>query len=504
MKIFGFNISVSRGDTRDNVDKSSTNKNILKEQSDNTTGIEPGRVSEPDDVGSNSSIYTLKDFTRMVNPSFRVELIQLIRDLYKVNPDVYKAVKDMFQLTNTGHKIQFPNNTDEEVNRMSEHLEKVSNNWTNYTSGIDGLVNKMIVQYLVSGAMSIEAVPNDNLDGLATILFVKPDSIVFKREKNGVYQPYQKNPAAPMNNKDMYIKLNNKTYKYVSVFNDTDEPYGIPPFMASLDSLKTQSDMKINIKHIMENAGLLGFMEALMLKPDIRAGESLPTYKARLDHELRKMKRHLKDGMKDGLVVGYKDDHEFKLNSTTKDMSNLDKPWTLNQQSVANGLGVSGSLIGVSGSTYNSEGGAGINLSTLISQLKNLQNALSYLLKFIYSLELQLAGFNCKGINIVWLPATVSDDVKIQQARQYKVAICNSLYRDGIISQLQYAQEMGYDTPDLDEPRVSPEDQHGKGNSDIDITEEDKDKDSKNTTARRGRDKAKIQPKRQDQKTQKR
>ena len=40
--------------------------------------------------------------------------------------------------------------------------------------------------------------------------------------------------------------------------------------------------------------------------------------------------------------------YEFKLNSTTKELGNIEKPWNKNQQSVANGLGVNGSIIGVS------------------------------------------------------------------------------------------------------------------------------------------------------------
>lgn len=360
-------------------------------------------------------------------------------------------------------------------------------------AGIDGYVNKMAVQLLVSGALSIEGVPNSKLDGLSTIVFVKPDNIVFKRENDGVYQPYQKN----LNQTDpdkAYIKLNTRTYKYVGYMNDTDEPYGIPPFMSALDSLKTQSDMKVNLKHIMENAGLLGFMEALMEKPDIQPNENVPKYQARLDRELKKMKVRLKEGMKDGLVVGYKDDHEFKLNSTTKDMANLDVPWTMNQQSVANGLGINSSIIGVT--TANTEGGAGVSLSTLLAQLKNIQRTIGYVLEFLYNLELTLAGFNPKGITITWYPATVSDDVKIQQANQYKVQNLNALYRDGIISLQQYAQAMGYDTPDQAEPRVPIDKQVGNGKQLIDG---DADKNTKNKSARRQRDKSKINPKRGDQ-----
>lgn len=485
MNIFGYNISVKRGRTPPIQQEREVRKPSI-------TGVEPGRVSVPDD-GNGSTNLLLTDFVKTVNPSFRVEIIKLIRDLYKVNPDVGKALQDMFQLTNTGHRVEFPNNTDEEADRMRDHLSESTKRWSNCMAGIDGYVNKMAVQLLVSGALSIEGVPNSKLDGLSTIVFVKPDNIVFKRENDGVYQPYQKN----LNQTDpdkAFIKLNTRTYKYVGYMNDTDEPYGIPPFMSALDSLKTQSDMKVNLKHIMENAGMLGFMEALMEKPDIQPNENVPKYQARLDRELKKMKVRLKEGMKDGLVVGYKDDHEFKLNSTTKDMANLDVPWTMNQQSVANGLGINSSIIGVT--TANTEGGAGVSLSTLLAQLKNIQRTIGYVLEFLYNLELTLAGFNPKGITITWYPATVSDDVKIQQANQYKVQNLNALYRDGIISLQQYAQAMGYDTPDQAEPRVPIDKQVGNGKQLIDG---DADKNTKNKSARRQRDKSKINPKRGDQ-----
>lgn len=482
LKLFGFNIQLSRGNPK---------KTPPKEP--DITGLVPGRVSVPDDEIGNT-LYSLKDFQSMVNPSFRVEVIKLLRDLYKVNPDVSKTVQDTFQLTNTGHLVQFPNNSDREADQMRDHLKKVSKRWSNYTAGIDGLVNKMIAQLSIGGAISIEAVPNEDLSGLSTILFLKPDNIVFKRESNGAYQPYQRNTNFLNKPGQDYIKLNTNTYKYIGMYNDTDEPYGIPPYMASLDSLKTQADMKINIKNILENAGLMGFLEALIEKPSQNANESVDRYQTRLDRILKETKRRLKTGMKDGVMVGYRDDHEFNLHSTTKEMGNVDKPWTMNQQSVANGLGVNSSLIGVQSST--TEGGAGINLSKLLSQLKNLQMLISYALDFIYSLELRLAGYNNKGITIEWFPATVSDDVKIQQAKQYKQQNLHAMYTDGVISLFQYAQEMGYDQPDEEEPRVPLEQQSGNSPS---ATDEDKRQADKSKSDRRQRDKNNPSPKRKDQ-----
>ena len=311
------------------------------------TPISPGRVSVPDD---DTTLTILKEMVQWVDPSFATEVIPLIRDLYKVNPDMGIALQDMFKLANTGHNVTFPNNTDEEAEKMRDHLREATRRWSNYTAGINGLVNKMMVQLLVSGAVSVEAVPNQNLDGLATILFLKPEYIRFKRENNGVYSPYQKNRNYWVKNQDM-IKLNPETYFYAGMFNDTDEPYGIPPFMPALDSLKGQHDMKVNFKHIMEVCGMVGFLEAKMAKPDQQANESIRAYEARLDRNLIRLKRNLKEGMKEGIVTGYIDDHEFNLNSTTKELGNIDKPWQMNQQSVANGLGVNGSIIGVSSTT---------------------------------------------------------------------------------------------------------------------------------------------------------
>ena len=193
------------------------------------------------------------------------------------------------------------------------------------------------------------------------------------------------------------------------MYNDTDEPYGVPPFMAALDSLKGQHEMRVNFKNIMEVMGMVGFLEAKMQKPQRLPSESIEKYQDRLIGLLKQLKVNLMNGMKDGIVTGFIEDHEFKLNSTTQNLQNLDKPWTMNQQSVANGLGVSGNLIGVTSNT--TEGGAGILLSKIISQLKNLQTLTSFVLEFIYSLELRLAGLPNKGIKVTFGSTTLSDEV---------------------------------------------------------------------------------------------
>ena len=454
------------------------------------TVVSPGRVSVPND-SPELTVRKLQGLTNLITPSYRQDLIPLIRDLYKINPDVSIALQDMFKLSNTAHRIDFPNNTTEEARKMRLHLREASKRWSRYSAGMPGLINRMICQIMVGGALSTEAVPNTDLTGLSTILFINPEDMRFERENNGVYQPYQLNRFKGTNDKPQYIKLNTATYIYVGMYNDTDEPYGIPPFLAALDSIKTQHDMRINFKEIMEIMGMVGFLEAKMEKPARKANESDGAYRARLSKILRDLKVNLKDGMKDGIVTGYIDDHEFKLNSTSASLENLDVPWKMNQQSVANGLGVNSSLIGVQ--QNNTEGGAGIALSKLISQLQNIQMVIKFALEFYYSLELQLAGMPNKGVEVVFSTSTISDEIKVQQAQEYKIKNVIAKYNQGLISQEQAAWELGYTRPDQPEPRVV-EDADDAINTPNRKREADKDKSDRKT-----RDKNNPMPKRKDQ-----
>ena len=153
--------------------------------------IVPGRQSVPNDPYQ-TTIGMLSQLTNLVTPTFRDDIIPLIRDLYKVNPDLSIATQDVFKLTNTSFSVSFPNNTDKESMAMRAHLNDVDGKLSRYTAGIYGLINKLISQVSVGGAMSFECVPNEDLNGIETIVLVNPEEIRFQRENNGVYVPYQK------------------------------------------------------------------------------------------------------------------------------------------------------------------------------------------------------------------------------------------------------------------------------------------------------------------------
>lgn len=390
-----------------------------------------------------------------VIPPWDRRIISIIRRLYWLNPDVGVAVNDLVQLTNTGHKVIFDKTVSpEQVDKMRIHLQNSSKNWGDGLAGVEGLVNKLIAQVYISGAISGEWVPHNDLTGINTCILINPEDIRFGYNSSKLrYEPYQVlydgnlkyNPG-----KDK-VKLNPLTYKYFGLMGDTNEPYGIPPFITALNAIATQGDMLSNIRYIVKQIGLLGFFEALLEKPLQQANESETAYKARLESLLTKTKQNIEGGLIDGTIVGYNEDHEFEFHSTTKNITGLSDLYNLNETQIANGLKYSPTFMGVNTKT---EAALTIIFTKMLSQLKNVQRLVKAFLEYGYALDLRLAGYSFNYLRVDFSPSTITDDLKLQQAEEIKIRNLRVLYADGIISQDTYADSLGYEAPDKKEPRV--------------------------------------------------
>lgn len=478
--------------------------NNVVEQTTNVNKEIPGRPGTSLPAGRTSIISpileqdyrTLRKQLRFVTPEFELEAIPLIRQLYKCNPDLGLVLFDLIQLTNTGHTIQFDEKMDaKQKAKMIKHLEERRKSWGMGLAGINGLVNKMVAQIYVGGALSTEWVPQTDLKGINFVAFVNPEEIRFGIKNNkGRYVPYQSISHSLLRDNKNLIKLNENTYKYFGLYGDTDSPHGVPPFLTALEAITTQTDMKKNINFIMKQMGLMGFLEALLDKPDQMANESESAYLARINRLLTEAKNNISEGMTDGVMVGYKEDHEFQFHSTTKNMQGVGDIFNQNEVQVASGLKTSPGFMGLKG--IGTESSTGIVFTKMLSQLGNVQDILAANLEFGYGLELQMAGFRYEGLKVKFKASTITDDLKMQQADEIKIRNKRTLYSDGVISLETYSEEMGYGEPDQKEPRA-PIFPQGAGDAEKDQKKE-KDKD---TSDRKVRDKNKPQPKRKDNNT---
>lgn len=456
-------------------------------------GIIPpaGRVSEPSFY--HHSIFNVKNRVGFINPAFIAELIPVIRKLSWINPDLGLAVHDMVQLTNTGHRIKFdPGVPVDQIDKMRQHISDAQEKWGDGTDGMNGLVNRLIAQIWISGALANEWVVDKRKTGLDNLVLVNPETVVYKWDKSrGRFSAYQKqNWSMGLSSPgEKYVKLNPNTFKYYALNGDTEIPYGIPPLLTALNALSTQTDMDQNIRYIMKQVGLLGFFETLLDKPAMIDGESDTAYSTRLSNLLKEVKKNVIDGIGEGVVVGYKDDHDFNFNSTTKDLKGVSDIYNQNEQQVANGLKISSEFLGVG--KGGSETGLNILFTKMLSQLQNIQMMVAANLKYGYTLELRLAGFKFNNLRVEFNPSTITDELKFQQSQEYKIRNVHNKYSMGIISQQQAADELGYDKPDAKEPRA-PLDNTG--------AKVEKRQDQNDESDKKTREKDKKQPKRKDQK----
>jgi len=456
------------------------------------TVVPAGRSSRP--TFGNETFVDIKSRVTFINPGYIAEYIPIIRKLSWINPDVGVAVNDMVQLTNTGHTLKFDPETPPEMQKkMKLHLEAKQEKWGDGVAGMNGLVNKMIAQIWIGGALSNEwVVANDKL-GVDHVALVNPETIRFQWNKKKLrFFPYQKQDSRTGTIVgEKHVKLNTNTYKYYGLNGDTDIPYGIPPYLTALNALTTQAEMDKNIKFIMKQIGLLGFASLLMEKPGQENGESDDAYRTRLETLLTQSKDNIMDGIKEGVVVGYNEDHEFDFQSTTKNLNGVSDIYNMNEVQVANGLKVASEFLGVSGE--GSETGINIIFTKMLSQLQNVQKLVAANLKHGYMLELRLAGFTFKHLTVEFQASTITDDLKFQQAQEYKIRNIFNKYQAGVIGMQQMANEMGYDKPDAKEPRAALD----ESGADKENRQDQNDKSDKKT-----RDKKKSQPKKGESKNE--
>lgn len=421
----------------------------------NLQGVTTGQRSQPTGVDP-FAIGPVA--TGVTPPSFNPDIIPLIRKLTKATPDINQAWKNMVFLGNTGHTIQFdPNLSPDQVDKMRRHLEDKAAGWGNGVAGIHGLVNKMIAQCAISGALSYEEVIADDFTGIKNVVLVNPETIRFYYSA-GRYWPLQKvqngnfKDSPYMYEDGAHIKLNPKTYTYFGLLSDEDSPYGIPPYISALSSVENQNFMMDNIKKIVQQIGLVGFMQALVDKPDREAGESDEVYLARLDSFLTNVAQRLTSGMRDGINVGYKDDIEFEFHNPTKSAQGVGDIFKENELQLFSGLNMDGSLMGRDYSS--SESQIAIIFMKMLSEFVNIQITIAEALKRLYTRELTLAGYKFKYLRVEFKKSTLMDELKLQQGLEVKIRNTNSKYLMGIIGQEQAADELGYEKPNQKKPRV--------------------------------------------------
>jgi len=383
-----------------------------------------------------------------ISPDYPVEYVKAIRHLCMWNPDFSLALENVVTLSNTPFEITIPEGGKKS---LVKELYEIGDSWYKNSGGINSLRNDLLTQLVITGAISAEIVPNSKLDGVSKTVMVSTENIVFKYDREEEeYMPYQTNRGTED------IKLNTNTYKYSAFRRLSEKPYAVPMFLSALDNTAIEKDMVSSIREVVKTLGLAGFMEVLLSAPPKRPAkggkpaETQKEYSMRLSGLLMEAETEIKKGLGNGYMIGFEGQHKFEMKATNANMGGAEKLMQINTEMKHAGLKQSPSLLGRNYSTTETLGR--VVLTILTSQVQNYQQTVDKFLSEAYSLHLELKTGKRYKVKVTSQKPMINDEESDQNAFSTKIDNHIKLYNQGIISQEQFAQGVGYVSAHLPEP----------------------------------------------------
>lgn len=388
------------------------------------------------------------------------EALDYIEVLATYNPDYSQAVENIKTLANSGHELFVDADSDLQRRRIRDLLDEKARTIQERHGGIDGLIDKLLDQAAVFGAMCGEWILSENLREVVDFADINPKTIrFFWDEQVGRYVPYQKVRADQLNQAQRAgqatlngcIKLNETTFHYYAFDAAPGSPYGTPPFLAALENIGIQRDMVMNMSQIVKKIGLLGIVDVTVQKLPPRPGESPEDYMSRAGQYLDAYVDVIQNMVKDGGIVHY-DDMETKSTNIGGNAAGATAIFKQNEELIFSGLK---SMPSVQGRSYSTtETYAGVAYDIIIRNTKSYQRGCKRMIESGYWLIATLAGLQPKKIGLNFNDNKTLH--RLQDAQSEAVEIRNALVKwlCGILDQMGFAQELCYN--DVKKPMKDP------------------------------------------------
>ena len=405
-------------------------------------------------VESGASTFAPTGKLQEIKPDFAIEYLSTIENLAAFNPDISYGLDNIVTLGNTEHDIYFSDKIPEsKQSEMRNYLLEQERTWYGFSGGVRSLKGDLLTQIVINGALSAEAVPREDLTAIKKIVRVSPKHIRFIYDKEAdEFYPYQNVNILSKASSDYpgKVKLNTTTYKYIAYRRYFETPYAVPPFITAIEALCIQRPMLANFKNIMDKMGMLGFLTATVTSPEQNDGEDDTEYWNRCVEYLDKyIYPQMQKNLSSGLVVGFKDAHEFKLEGNNMNVAGADGLVQLVQLMIFAGLKQDPNMLGRNYSTTETFGR--VILEKMLSQIRDYQSLVDQFFSEIYTIALRLKGYEPGYVKVVSKPPMINDRLKDAQAETAEISNVLAKRNAGIIGQKKAANELGYDEPETED-----------------------------------------------------
>jgi hypothetical protein len=387
----------------------------------------------------------------ILTPLIPREYIDFLFTLSIISPLISQTVHDHITLANSGHQLRIEGGGEARIAQATESLEELARRM--HPGGADGWMNVALYQLLVAGVLSHEWVVADDLKSLVRSKFVPSQSIKFKSsgDNDGIYLPIQ-------NQSGRQVELNTATYHYRAIMTWENNPYAIPPLFSAIEPVWVMRDVMSQVRGIARKIGLLGAVQILLDRPkrDVTTNETDAAYRARLQSYLTEAKKKFEGkDFKDGMFIGFKDQHEFKIDSVTANARGLSELYERLDIEAHSGAKNDPSLTGRPFSRTETQ--IRQIYQKLTKQLGNIRSIAGRSLEQGYELHLALAGFQELTVSVDFNQIDSLDELGDEEVREKQILNARMLYDDGLISQEERARMLGLSDPDQNIPRPKPE-----------------------------------------------
>jgi len=269
-------------------------------------------LRESKDAVSYSGVFSRLSDTFSGFPSDSAHRIRkVLRYLAQYDDDVSGALRDMQVLVNPGFDFEVEGLGKRATAAALKELQA----WEKrvFQGGFQALINNQVREIFVTGASSVEWVPEKNRKGVRLAVPVAAENIAVRIEPDGnVYEQVGVGPEP--------IELHPLTYRYIPVQTEGSSPYGIPvalPAMYGLDRKFTLLEAEKRVINLMAHSALImGTIPKPTPKELGVISTSDPSYPDKLAAYVNQVADLLIQGSENGLYLGLETESGAKTQVT--------------------------------------------------------------------------------------------------------------------------------------------------------------------------------------------
>jgi len=426
-----------------------------------TLPVTGGRMSIEEDLSTGHLFGTVMETYGTMAYALPWELYDYVELIALYNADFSQAVDNVKNLANPGYDILVNSEDDNKAAEFRKRLTQKEQEIKPDFGGFHGIINGLVKQGAIYGAMCGEWILDSELTDVVDFVFLSPKNIrFFWDSKKQRWHPYQKvdiiqieeakRRSQKIKNLNC-IELNTNTFYYYNVCAYNNNPYGVPPFISSLEPIGIQRELINNFKSITKKMGMLGILEVVIERLPMEPEETFNQYLTRCQSFLVTYQGLIENMVNEGGIVHF-DDSEVKNLSIAEKAEGAEKLFTLNEEQVFSGMH---SLPSVQGRSYSTtETYASVSYEILLRSIGDFTMGAQYIIEKGFWLMDKVWGIGVDEIKLTFSENKALNLLQKAQAEAISINNDLTLWRNKVLNQTNFAQRHGIAVPvePLDEP----------------------------------------------------